>query len=664
LRIFGLVADPAGSLTPEVSIELFATEINGKRKLPADLGPGRGDQVYDRESAAKPNPLWQSLALRSVAIQPKLRVSQSGDPYEQEADRVADQVVRTTTPPSRDTNPSISSVASIKAQRNYSQCEARDDEKLQRKQQSSNADSLNTAPARAPEAINSPGRPLDPVTRLFMEERFDRDFGRVRIHAETTDATSPNALQAAAYTVGSDIVVDGGAFNPTTRRGHRLLAHELAHVSQQRLSGGPERELSAHGDSDERQAEQAGAALGWGTLRSRYGEVIKDVTWHSGTRTLPVRPEMSPTKARIQRMQLTYDDGPDSAGNTRVVLDALKAAGARATFYLVGKRVAQGDNWRIVFDIAAAGNWIGNHAYDWNDATDNHIFLNGTAEERAEKILNTEWAIRDALIQGRADATKNNSWTTIPPANRDYIEDVIAHGTGRFRTPGFRSHIWSSGGITTQAALASVNNVLEATGLRPLAVTEVGTFNREGVNVDPEDWRAGRTQKEIESKVKGDLSSNAESILLHSRIGATAAATPEILADIKGRKFSFDPTVQGQTGSNLPKPPFANLSTISDPPTSAQIAAARAFLRDKMLSVGPFISGSVALGIFRLAQRAGAAEVSAFAAEIKGTTIQTKDGPIPMANWMNVNQEWGLFSMFFENWMTNKPFPKIKGVTI
>ncbi len=211
-----------------------------------------------------------------------------------------------------------------------------------------------------------------------------------------------------------------------------------------------------------------------------------------------------------------------------------------------------------------------------------------------------------------------------------------------------------------------MNRVLAATGLRPLATTQVSSYGltHEGVTVDPEDWRSGRTQGEIESGVKGDLSSNADTILLHSRIGASAAATPAILADIKSRKFTFDPTARGAIGSALPKAGFAGLSKISDPPTSAEIAAARAFLRKNMLSIGPFASGSVALGIFQLAQRAGSAEVDAFVAEIKSTTIKTTEGPVPMANWMNANEEWGLFAGFFENWMTNKPFPRIKGVTL
>ncbi|MBL8058456.1 MAG: polysaccharide deacetylase family protein [Anaerolineales bacterium] len=369
---------------------------------------------------------------------------------------------------------------------------------------------------------------------------------------------------------------------------------------------------------------------------------------------------------RLQRVQLTYDDGPDSAGNTRTVLTALNAAGAQATFYLVGKRVAQSDNWRVVFDIAAAGHWLGNHAYDWNDAKDDHTFLTGTAEERAEKILQTEWAIRDALIQGRDDAQAKKAWDALPKANRDYIEDVIARGTGRFRTPGFRSKPWNRDGTTTLAALASVNQVLAATGLRPLQITELSKWgpDYEGVTVDPEDWRKGRTQSDIESGVKGELSDNDDSILLHSRLATTAAATPAILADIKSRKYTFDPTVQGAVGSVRPRDGFADLATISNPPTAAEIAQARAWLKKHMLNFGPYLSGAVALGIFQMAQLAGRAEVSAFAAEIKATQVKTKDGLIPMANWMNAYPDWRLFTTFFENWTTGKPFPRIKGVTI
>ena len=598
---------------------------------------------------------------KAGALQTKPAISKPGNEYEREADRVAEQVMRM---------PERQMQGACPCGGGCPKCQTKQPGKVNELLQT------NRVQAREAEGIAAPplghrvrpssGQPLDSATRNFFESRFGQDFAHVRVHTDSKAVESASQLGARAYTVGEDIVFGEGMYRPETHGGQRLLTHELAHVVQQRIVQTPTGEMSASRDTDELQAEMAVATLGWGGLGRYYDAVALDLTWHSDTRPLPSMPVLSPAGALIQRVQLTYDDGPDSAGNTRTVLTALNAAGARATFYLVGKRVAQSDNWRIVFDIAAAGHWLGNHAYDWNDATDNHIFLNGTAEERANKILQTEWAIRDALIQGRDDAKKSKSWDTIPLASRDYIEDVIAHGTGRFRTPGFRSKPWNRDGTTTLAAIASVNSVLAATGLRPLAITELSKWgpDYEGVTVDPEDWRSGRTQSDIESAVKGGLSSNDDSILLHSRLKATAEATPAILSDIKSRKWTFDPTVQGALGSKTPKPPFANLSTISNPPTSAEIGQARAWLRKNMLSFGPFLSGSVAIGIFQMAQQAGSAEVSAFAAEIKATKVRTKDGEIPMANWMNAYPEWRLFATFFENWMTNKPFPRIKGITI
>lgn len=523
-----------------------------------------------------------------------------------------------------------------------------------------------SAPPIMHPVLRSPGQPLDPATRAYMEPRFGHDFGKVRVHADARAAESARSINALAYTVGRDVVFGPGRYSPGTDRGQRLIGHELAHVVQQDRGAEPTRQMSARGDSDELQAERAASALEWGRSTVHYDAVAADVVWQSAVRTSARIPELSAAGARIQRVQLTYDDGPDSAGNTRTVLDALNAAGARATFYLVGKRVAQGSNWRVVFDIAAAGHWLGNHAYDWNDATDNHIFLNGTAEERAEKILNTEWAIRDALIQGRDEAKNNKTWDTIPAANRSYIEDVIAHGTGRFRTPGFKSKWWKPDGRETMSAIASVNWVLAAAGLRSLAITEVTSWGvtREGVTVDPEDWSSGRTQSDVESGVKGKLSDNSDSILLHSRIEASAKATPAIVSEIKSKNWTFDPTAQGTLFSTVPKAGFAGLSTISDPPTSSEIAQARKFLRSNIPSIGGYLAGCVAIGIFQMAQKAGSAEVAAFVKEVHDTQVDTPHGKVPLSGWMHQNPEWRLFATFFDNWATNKPFPRIKGITI
>ncbi len=88
-----------------------------------------------------------------------------------------------------------------------------------------------------PAAVTDAGRALDPATRRSMEARFGYDFGDVRIHDSGTAAAATADLQAAAFTVGEDIVFGGGRYDPDTPHGRHLLAHELAHVVQQRHAG-------------------------------------------------------------------------------------------------------------------------------------------------------------------------------------------------------------------------------------------------------------------------------------------------------------------------------------------------------------------------------------------------------------------------------------------
>ena len=102
------------------------------------------------------------------------------------------------------------------------------------------------APPTVHEALRSPGRPLDAATRAFME-RFGHDFSAVRVHSDSLAARSAEALDAAAYTVGSDIVFGRGRYAPGTPDGRQLLAHELAHVLEPGLGGALRRFHLPHG---------------------------------------------------------------------------------------------------------------------------------------------------------------------------------------------------------------------------------------------------------------------------------------------------------------------------------------------------------------------------------------------------------------------------------
>jgi len=84
------------------------------------------------------------------------------------------------------------------------------------------------------EVLRSPGQPLDPATRAFMEPRFDHDFGHVRMHTDAKAADSARVVCAHAYTMGRNVVFGQNEFAPATHQGRELLAHELAHTIQQR----------------------------------------------------------------------------------------------------------------------------------------------------------------------------------------------------------------------------------------------------------------------------------------------------------------------------------------------------------------------------------------------------------------------------------------------
>jgi hypothetical protein len=81
--------------------------------------------------------------------------------------------------------------------------------------------------------LHSASRPLDAATRSWMEPRFGHDFSGVRVHTGAEAAKSARAVNALAYTVGQDVVFGAEQYEPHTRHGRHLIAHELTHVVQQ-----------------------------------------------------------------------------------------------------------------------------------------------------------------------------------------------------------------------------------------------------------------------------------------------------------------------------------------------------------------------------------------------------------------------------------------------
>ena len=134
-------------------------------------------------------------------------------------------------------------------------------------------------PAVVFEVLRSSGRGLDSSIRDFMERGFGQNFGDVRIHSDALAARSASTLNALAYTVGSDVAFNTGLYSPGTDEGRSLLAHELAHVVQQRGRTRVDSmlELGSPGSKYEREADRAGTELLAGSYPrlSRVGGMLQ-----------------------------------------------------------------------------------------------------------------------------------------------------------------------------------------------------------------------------------------------------------------------------------------------------------------------------------------------------------------------------------------------------
>ena len=191
------------------------------RALQSGLTPGAVEGSPQRQ------PLVRNQGV-SPRLQTKLTINTPGDQYEQEADRVAEQVMRM---PDRQgyAAPTMTSTAPF-VQRQCAACKG-EEEPRQRSDESA-PHSPRFLPPFVGENLNSPGRPLDAVSRTFFESRFGRDFSEVRIRTDAHAVRRADELGALAYTIGNEVGFARGAYKPETPFGRGLLAHELTHVVQ------------------------------------------------------------------------------------------------------------------------------------------------------------------------------------------------------------------------------------------------------------------------------------------------------------------------------------------------------------------------------------------------------------------------------------------------
>ncbi|HEX2202952.1 MAG TPA: DUF4157 domain-containing protein [Longimicrobium sp.] len=170
-----------------------------------------------------------------VRLQATLEIGAADDPHEREAERVADQVMRTgggeVHADARGVLRRCSCGGACPACR--AKGRKRKEELARAPEGGGPALGTGAAPPAVHDVLRGPGHPLDAGAAAFLEPRFGHSFERVRVHTDARAAASAKAVGARAYTVGRHVVFGAGQYRPESAEGRRLLAHELAHVLQQ-----------------------------------------------------------------------------------------------------------------------------------------------------------------------------------------------------------------------------------------------------------------------------------------------------------------------------------------------------------------------------------------------------------------------------------------------
>lgn len=272
---------------------MHALQQSVQTKKTAERERGRGDAAPDANDAPQYNPLWQWLALRPSAVQPKLTASRPDAPQEGQA-TVAGAMLRMpdASPEACACGPGCSGCGGVR------QPAVEEGRLPARRAEISNDGQAATAPPIVREVLTSPGRLLDHSALALMEHRFGRSFREVRVHTDARASESARAINALAYTAGSSIVFDTGQYSPHTEGGRKLLAHELTHVAQQSAASdgaATHLPLGRPGDVYEQEAERMAESA------------------ESGTRaTAP--PRLTPLRAPVIHRMARFENAPVYAG--------------------------------------------------------------------------------------------------------------------------------------------------------------------------------------------------------------------------------------------------------------------------------------------------------------------------------------------------------------
>lgn len=218
--------------TQAISSRPFAVQT--KAIEPDDLA---GDLTAQKSQADQ----LDAGLMQNLGIQPKLTIGEPNDKYEQEADNVAAKVVEQINSPQAQAQSvqreAMPEEEELQMKPILQREEMPEEEELQMKPALQRRETSDTASTEFEATLNSAkggGQPLDENMQQAMGQSMGADFSGVRIHTDSVSDQLNQSVQAKAFTTGQDVFFRKGEYQPSSRSGQELLAHELTHVIQQK----------------------------------------------------------------------------------------------------------------------------------------------------------------------------------------------------------------------------------------------------------------------------------------------------------------------------------------------------------------------------------------------------------------------------------------------
>jgi Domain of unknown function (DUF4157) len=272
-------------------IQTQKSDLNTQLKQAKSFGHSITKLAGQQSSSASPQ-------TNGLSIQAKLSIGEPGDKYEQEADRVASEVVQRINAPSStgesvqregiddeeelQMKPLADSIQRVENEDEELQMKPLadsiqregidDEEELQMKTQVQRREAIGGGEASEDleTAINSAkggGQSLDAGLQRSIGEAMGADFSGVKVHTDAQADQLNQSIQAKAFTTGQDLFFRQGAYEPGSRGGQELIAHELTHVAQQSrgqsLDAGLQRSIGQSMDTTSALIGLATLAVGW-----------------------------------------------------------------------------------------------------------------------------------------------------------------------------------------------------------------------------------------------------------------------------------------------------------------------------------------------------------------------------------------------------------------